>query len=100
MEVIHETSAKARVTPGEKIIIENSGDLKEILINLIDKGARQITIDMGKVKTIDSSGLGKLLLGQKMLKELNGKLIIENITSDYIDKMFRLIHLDKMIDIR
>ncbi|MGI6558447.1 MAG: STAS domain-containing protein [Limnochordia bacterium] len=100
MEVIHETPAEVRVMPGERIVIENAAELKEILINLIDQGARQITVDMGRVKTIDSSGLGKLLLGNKLLKELNGKLIIENITSEYIDKMFRLIHLDEMLEIR
>ncbi|NLN16210.1 MAG: STAS domain-containing protein [Firmicutes bacterium] len=100
MEVIHETSAQARVMPGEQIVIENAGELKEVLINLIDQGAREITVDMGKVKAIDSAGLGKLLLGNKLLRERNGKLIIENITSEYIHKMFRLIHLEKMVEIR
>ncbi len=100
MEVIHETSTQARVMPGEQIVIENAGELKEVLINLIDQGAREITVDMGKVKAIDSAGLGKLLLGNKLLRERNGKLIIENITSEYIHKMFRLIHLEKMVEIR
>jgi len=86
--------------PGEQIVIENAGELKEVLINLIDQGAREITVDMGKVKAIDSAGLGKLLLGNKLLRERNGKLIIENITSEYIHKMFRLIHLEKMVEIR
>ena len=99
MEITEITPAQARIIPQGNILITNAGDLKEALITLINRGFTEITIDFTHVQTIDSSGLGKLLLGQKLLKEREGKLQIENVGSDYINKMFRMIHLDKIIEI-
>ena len=48
---------------------------------------------------IDSSGLGKILLFQKELREKGGSLKIIHITSDYVKKMFYMIHLDQVVDI-
>lgn len=89
----------AVVTPGERIDITNSDDFKENLLSLYDEGYKDITIDFKEVIGIDSSGLGKLLLFQKKLKERNGKLKIVNVNNDYVKKMFKMIHLNKVIEI-
>jgi anti-sigma B factor antagonist len=100
LEIIQHSPKTARIVPEDNIIITNAGELKETLISLINQGVTEITIDFAQVQTIDSSGLGKLLLGQKMLREKDGQLVIENVVSEYIQKMFRMIHLDKIIEIR
>lgn len=89
----------AVIKPEGRIDIRNSQDLKEIMLDIYDEGFSFITIDFAAVMSIDSSGLGKLLLFQKKLKERDGNLKIINIQSDYIKKMFKMIHLDKVIDI-
>lgn len=82
-----------------KIDITNSSELKENLLQIYNEGFDSIIIDFANVYGIDSSGLGKLLLIQKKLSERDGKLKIININSDYVRKMFSMIHLNKVIDI-
>ncbi len=87
------------ICPQERIDITNSNALKEEFIRLYDEGLTHLTVDFTHIDGIDSSGLGKLLLFQKRLKERNGSLRITNITSDYVKKMFTMIHLNRVIDI-
>ena len=92
--------SKAVIRPKGNIDFSTSNDLKEELISIYEEGYNQIEIDFGKVKSIDSSGLGKLLLFHKKLKEQNGELLIKNIKSDYIKNMFEMIKLNKVINIK
>ncbi len=87
-----------KITEG-RIDLSNSHLLGEKLQVLYDEGFKEITLDFNLVTGIDSSGLGKLLIFQKKLKERGGKLKIINITNEYIRKMFKMIHLYKVIDI-
>ena len=96
---IKKKNNKAVVTPAGRIDITNSQDLKKELLDIYDEGYEQIVIDFGNITSIDSSGLGKLLLFHKKLKERDGKLRIVNVESDYVKKMFSMIHLNKVIDI-
>lgn len=90
---------QAVVLVGEKIDLSNTKELKDNLLELIDQGVTHVILNFQNAEMIDSSGLGKILLFQKRLKELDGNLKIININSDYIRKMFKMIHLDKVIDI-
>lgn len=99
MEVNRKNNQSAEVIPHDKIDITNSDDFKNNLLELFDEGYKYITIDFSDVTGIDSSGLGKLLLFQKKLAEVNGKLSVVNVKNEYVSKMFKMIHLDKVIDI-
>ena len=81
------------------IDLSNSHLMKEKFLELLGQGYTNIILDFTQVKMIDSSGLGKILLFQKELREKKGSLKIGNITSEYVDKMFRMIHLDQVVDI-
>ena len=82
-----------------RIDLTNSHILEEKLQELYNKGFKVIALDFSLVSGIDSSGLGKLLLFQKKLKEHGGKLKVINVTNKYIRKLFETIHLYKVIDI-
>ncbi|MCK8824820.1 STAS domain-containing protein [Fuchsiella alkaliacetigena] len=99
MQIKKEEGYKATITPESRIDITNSQDLKEDLLAIYEEGYEEIIIDFTNVDSIDSSGLGKLLLFHKKLKERDGKLRIINVSSDYVKKMFKMIHLNKVIDI-
>lgn len=99
MKVERQSDTEATIIPNGRIDITNSNDLKHKLLDLYNDGFNVITIDFTNVTGIDSSGLGKLLLFQKKLKECNGELKIINITSQYVKKMFNMIHLYKVINI-
>ena len=82
-----------------RIDLTNSHLLKEKLQLFCEEGHKFIALDFSFVTGIDSLGLGALLVFQKKIKECGGELRIINITSDYIRKMFKMIHLYKVIDI-
>jgi len=87
------------ISPVGNIDFSNSQDLKDKLLELFKKDYKKVILDFSEVESIDSSGLGKLLLFHKKLKEKEGKLIIRNVESDYIKNMFEMIHLNKVITI-
>jgi len=87
------------VYPEGRIDISTAGDFKNRINDLMEEGAANICLDFSQVSGIDSSGLGKLLLFQKQLKEKGGKLRIRNISSEYVKKIFSLVHLYKVVEI-
>lgn len=87
------------ISPIGTIDFSNSQDLKEELLELFEQNYEKVIMDFSQVESIDSSGLGKLLLFHKKLKEKEGTLIIRNVESDYIKNMFEMIHLSKVIEI-
>lgn len=88
------------ITPKENIDFSNSQKFKEILQKLFEQNYKKVIIDFSEIERIDSSGLGKLLLFQKKLKERDGDLIISNVKNDYIKNMFEMMHLNKVITIK
>ena len=99
MEQMKSGDNKVTLKPEGRIDVVNSVTLKQELLNLYNEGINEIIIDFSKITSIDSSGLGKLLLFQKKLKERGGELRIINVTNDYIKNMFKMIHLNKVIKI-
>lgn len=99
MEITDKGQEKVTVLADKKIDITNSQELKEELLELIKEGYTEITIDFNQVESVDSSGLGKLLLIHKRLKEKNGELKVINLNNEYVKKMFSMIHLNKVLDI-
>ncbi len=87
------------ISPVGNIDFSNSQDLKDQLLELFEQDYQKVVMDFSEVESIDSSGLGKLLLFHKKLKEKEGTLVIKNVESDYIKNMFEMIHLNKVIEI-
>ncbi|RAK08131.1 anti-sigma B factor antagonist [Halanaerobium saccharolyticum] len=92
-------SSEVVISPQGDIDFSNSQQLKAELLQVFEQDYKKVVLDFSEVKSIDSSGLGKLLLFQKKLKEKEGTLIIRNVKSDYIKNMFEMIHLNKVIKI-
>ncbi len=96
---IEKSGSETIVYPKGRIDISSAGEFKDRMNSLIAEGNLNICLDLAEVSGIDSSGLGKLLLFQKQLKERGGELSIRNINSDYVKKIFTLVHLYKVIKI-
>jgi len=88
------------VKPSGSIDFSNAQKLKKDLLDLFDSDYKKVRLNFEKVSRIDSSGLGKLLLFHKRLREKDGKLIIENVESSYVKNMFDVINLHKVIEIK
>lgn len=90
----------ARIVPEENIDLTNAERLKQKFLELAEeKNIKNIILDFDRVKKIDSSGLGKLLLFNKIMKEKNGEIKIENVNSQYVKKVFNMVDLEETMDI-
>ncbi len=67
-----------------KVDTETSPDLREVVFDVIDNGARRIVIDCSGMTYISSAGLRVLMLISSKLKPLGGSLGLSNIRSDIL----------------
>ncbi|MAO63973.1 MAG: anti-anti-sigma factor [Balneola sp.] len=69
--------------------------LNEKLHELIDDGKTNVVVDLGKVKFMNSSGLGMLIGGLTTMRKAGGDLRIANAT----DKIESLLIVTKLITV-
>lgn len=96
---IKTTEDSGRIILDEKFDLTNAEDVKKKFFVLIEKNIIDIILDFKNVKEIDSAGLGKILLFNKVIRENDGNLVIENVNSDYVNKIFDMLDLRKILKI-
>ena len=72
---------------GRIVLGEESAALRELVCNLLDKGHRQILLNLGDVHYIDSAGLGSLVSAFTSVRKQNGELKLLNLTNKVHDVM-------------
>lgn len=82
----------------ERIDAHNSAELKALMLDALERGETNIVMQLGKVRFIDSSGLGALLSGYKNAAANNGKLVLANIQPQVLS-MFELTRLNRVFEI-
>ena len=82
----------------QRIDAHNSAELKEYLAQMIERGEKQIIVQLEHVRFIDSSGLGALLSGHKQLAVKAGQFALSNIQPQVLS-MFELTRLNRVFDI-
>ncbi|MDO9163283.1 MAG: STAS domain-containing protein [Methylococcaceae bacterium] len=82
----------------ERIDAHNSGELKEYLLQMIERGEKHIVVQLEHVRFIDSSGLGALLSGNKNIIAKSGKFALSNIQQQVMS-MFELTRLNRVFEI-
>ena len=68
------------------------------LKTIVDGGAIKILLDLQNLEYIDSSGLGMLINVAKMLRKIEGDLVMFNVSAD-IRNVFKVIKLQEFIKI-
>lgn len=89
----------ARIIAGDELNLINISEFDDEFSKLIEEGIIDITLDFKNLKKIDSSGLGKVLHFNKIIEDKNGSLKIENINSEYVKRVFKMIELNDIIEI-
>lgn len=82
----------------ERLDASNSGELREIMLHLLEVGGQQLVIDLSQVNFIDSSGLGALLSGFKSANLRSGSLVLAGLQSR-VQSMFELTRLHRVFEI-
>ncbi len=92
-----EQAKDVSITPDEHIDITNAHELDMKLSELYENGVKEITINFANVKFIDCYGLGKVLLANKKLSKVQGRLKIVNVTSGHIRHMLETVKLENVL---
>jgi anti-sigma B factor antagonist len=94
-------STKSDVTIIEaegQLIVGNRQELKQLVLDAIDKGAKKVLVDFARTGYIDSSGLGVLVSLAKKIREGGGDLRLANLNDD-LQTLFELTKLDTLFQI-
>jgi anti-sigma B factor antagonist len=81
-----------------QLIVGNRQELKQLVLDAIDKGAKKVLVDFARTGYIDSSGLGVLVSLAKKIREGDGDLRLANLNDD-LQTLFELTKLDTLFQI-
>jgi anti-anti-sigma factor len=88
----------ALVTVRGEVDIHTCGEVEKALTDLATDGVTKITLDLGQVSFIDSSGLRALVVGHKALQDKGGTLVVAN-PSPTTARLLEVTGLDSLFDV-
>ncbi len=94
-----ESDRQVKVTLKGDIYVEQADELVEVFNSIIEKSPEEVIIDISELKSITSSGIGKIVLLYKSLRKKNGKIKMIGV-NDTIMQIFKIVKLDKLIEIK
>ena len=83
---------------GEQLIVPGRQDLRDAVLEELDKGERKFLIDFSRTGYIDSAGLGVLISISKQIRSEGGELSLTNLNED-LRSLFHLTKLDTLFGI-
>ncbi|NYE50916.1 anti-sigma B factor antagonist [Spinactinospora alkalitolerans] len=99
MKLDHYTEDDTEIVVVEgEIDVYTAPRLRELLIDLVNKGNFHLVVNMEKVEFLDSTGLGVLVGGLKRVRAHDGTLDLV-CTQERILKIFRITGLTKVFGI-
>ena len=81
-----------------QLIVGNRQELKQKVLDELEKGGRQFLVDFTETGYIDSSGLGVLVSLSKKIREVGGELRLSSLNED-LRTLFELTKLDTLFRI-
>ena len=81
-----------------QLIVGNRQELKQKVLDELEKGERKFLIDFTQTGYIDSSGLGVLVSLSKKIREHGGELRLADLNDD-LQTLFELTKLDTLFQI-
>ncbi len=95
---IKETDKKVVIKIEENALYDAfSTSLKDLLTQFSNNTDLNIELDLSMVRTIDSSGIGKILLFYKHLKGKKRELIIQSLSPD-LKEVFLTLRLNRLFN--
>jgi anti-sigma B factor antagonist len=81
-----------------QLIVGNRQELKQVVLDALEAGARKFVVDFARTGYIDSSGLGVLVSLSKKIREQGGDLRLAGLNED-LQTLFELTKLDTLFAI-
>lgn len=99
MEVkLAKSDGKMKVTLIGDIYVEQAEELHEMFHSIVEENPKEVIIDLSRLKSITSSGIGKIVYLYKELQKRDGKIRIVNV-NDTIMQIFKIVKLDTLVEI-
>jgi len=95
IEIINKEKVKIKLIG--VIDFKNSDLMEDEVLKLMNKNYKIFVIDFDEVESIDSSGIGKLLMLNKKLQSQDRELVLSNVNSDYLKNIFETISLKEIM---
>ena len=83
------------VTVDGQLVVANRQEFKQLVLDEVERGARQVVVDFAGTAYIDSSGLGALVSLGKRIREAGGELRLAALNED-LRTLFELTRLDTL----
>ena len=80
------------------IYTEQGDELWQVFDGIVEKKPKVVIIDLAELKSITSSGIGKIVNLYKELNKKGGKVRIVG-ANDTIMQIFKIVRLDKLMEI-
>lgn len=81
-----------------QLIVGNRQELKQKVLDELERGERKFLVDFSQTGYIDSSGLGVLVSLSKKIRESGGQLRLASLNDD-LKTLFELTKLDTLFQI-
>lgn len=81
-----------------QLIVGNRQELKQKVLDELERGERKFLVDFAQTGYIDSSGLGVLVSLSKKIRESGGELRLSSLNDD-LKTLFELTKLDTLFQI-
>lgn len=76
--------------------LKSGEEFKAALMEVYDKREKEIVIDFGNTKLINSHGIGKILMFYRRFREIGGTIYVTPLKGS-IKEIFKSLMLDKLI---
>ncbi|MDQ1357919.1 MAG: anti-sigma factor antagonist [Acidimicrobiaceae bacterium] len=96
--VVDRTGDQARVIVRGELDMFTSSALRKELVDLINDGARDVTVDLKYVEFVDSTALGVLVGAMKRLRALDGDLTLAS-PNPSTRKVLDITGLDRILTV-
>lgn len=98
LKINHLDEATVFLECQQKLDMSNVAKIEKYIEGLIKNNYRNIILDLNNVETLDSSGIGMLVVINKRLKKIGGTFRIANL-NDRLKCIFSTLHIDKLLNI-
>ena len=86
------------IEAGRELALRTGAELKQCIVEEIERGERRFVIDFTNTGFIDSAGLGTLISISKVIHAREGRLRLMGLNDD-MRRLFELTKLDTLFDV-
>ena len=94
--LVHRRGNTIVIDVPQTLVIGNRQELKQLILEPLERGTTQFVVDLRRTGYVDSAGLGALIVTRKKVVAAGGELWLANVSADLRQLLF-LTKLDSFL---